>query len=68
MDSTDEKPCIYKKFFRYLNLSFHRAKKDQCLLCMTYKEGDDATKEKLRDKFEKHISEKKRVREIKIKC
>lgn len=67
VDSEDRKPCIdlYRRVFRSLNLSFHRAKKDQCSLCMNYRQGDEVTKDRLKTDYEKHISEKNKVREIK---
>lgn len=63
----DEIPSIdfYRKVFRSLNLSFHRPKKDQCSLCLSYKQGDESCKEKLKDKYNKHFAEKNKVREIK---
>lgn len=62
-----DKPCLdlYRKVFRGLNLSFHKPKKDQCSICATYWKGDEETKVKLKLKFEKHIAEKNKVREIK---
>ncbi|CAG9769284.1 unnamed protein product [Ceutorhynchus assimilis] len=47
------------------NLSFLRPKKDQCSLCLSFKEGDAAIKEDLKDKYEKHILEKQLVRQKK---
>lgn len=35
---------------------------------MTYREGNDETKEKLQSKYEKHISEKEKVKKIKDEC
>lgn len=66
----EDKPSIstYHKIFNKLNLAFYRPKKDQCSLCMTYREGDVATKEKLQDRYQKHIAEKTKVREIKDLC
>lgn len=34
----------YRQLFESLNLSFHSPKKDQCTLCMSYKNGDESTK------------------------
>lgn len=47
------------------NLSFHKPKKDQCEICMTYKNADDTRKLQLKDEYEKHISAKNLVRQIK---
>lgn len=55
----------YRKLFESLNLSFHSPKKDQCTLCMTYKSGDDNTKEQLKESYEKHTAEKVAVRKLK---
>lgn len=55
----------YRKLFESLNLSFHSPKKDQCTLCMTYKSGDDNTKEQLKESYEKHTAEKEAVRKLK---
>lgn len=56
------------RVFKEKNLSFHRPKKDQCSLCMSYLTGDDQKKEELKNVFEKHSAEKKKVREIKQEC
>ncbi|KAJ8895416.1 hypothetical protein PR048_000748 [Dryococelus australis] len=58
----------YHKFFNKLYLAFHSPKKDQCYLCMTCREGDVATKEKIHDRYQKHIAKKTKVREIKDQC
>lgn len=58
----------YSRIFKKLNLSFHSPKKDQCSLCTTYFEGDETKKTELKEIFEKHVSEKKKVREIKEEC
>ncbi|KAG5875281.1 hypothetical protein JTB14_000751 [Gonioctena quinquepunctata] len=57
-----EKPSIttYRNIF-----SFHKPKKDQCSLCITFKYGDDNTKLKLKDIYDKHNAEKIKVRELK---
>uniref|UniRef100_A0A8D8X2V7 Uncharacterized protein n=1 Tax=Cacopsylla melanoneura TaxID=428564 RepID=A0A8D8X2V7_9HEMI len=55
----------YRKLFASLNLSFHSPKKDQCTLCMTYKSGDESTKERLKENYEKHTAEKEMVRKLK---
>lgn len=48
----------YRNVFRTMNLSIHRPKKDKSSLCEMYRQGDEATKEKLEDKYKKHIKEK----------
>lgn len=58
----------YLKLFRERNLSFHHPKKDQCSLCNTYRTGDQASKERLYEKYISHIREKQKVREIKKRC
>ncbi|KAG5872827.1 hypothetical protein JTB14_023907 [Gonioctena quinquepunctata] len=65
-----EKPSIttYRNIFRSKNLSFHKPKKDQCSLCITFKDGDDNTKLKLKDIYDKHNAEKIKVRELKNEC
>ncbi|CAG9765876.1 unnamed protein product [Ceutorhynchus assimilis] len=67
LNPTDDKPSIdlYRKVFRSLNLSFHRPKKDQCSLCMTYKQGEEDVKEKLKDRYEKHRVEKNKEKALK---
>ncbi|KAG5886831.1 hypothetical protein JTB14_005283 [Gonioctena quinquepunctata] len=66
----DEKPSIttHRNIFRSKNLSFHKPKKDQCSLCITFKDGDDNTKLKLKDIYYKHNAEKIKVRELKNEC
>lgn len=53
----------YRKVFKTKNLSFLCPKKDQCPLCLTYREGDEGIKEDLKHSYEKHITEKTLVRE-----
>ncbi|KAG5898989.1 hypothetical protein JTB14_004708 [Gonioctena quinquepunctata] len=55
-----EKPSIttYRNIFRSKNLSFHKPKKDQCSLCITFRNGDDNTKLKLKDIYDEHNAEK----------
>ncbi|CAH1115819.1 unnamed protein product [Psylliodes chrysocephalus] len=55
LTASDELPSITT--YRTKNLSFHRPKKDQCSLCMTYK-----------DLYEKCNSEKLKVRTVKNEC
>ena len=59
---------LYLALCRQQNLSIHRPKKDQCSLCSTFRKGDDATKDKLKEQFNKHIAEKKMVRQLKEEC
>ncbi|CAH1982398.1 unnamed protein product [Acanthoscelides obtectus] len=51
----------YGCVFKTLNLSFHHPKKDQCSLFLTYRNANDEAKITLEEKYNKHISEKKRV-------
>lgn len=62
--------ATYKRVFLENKLDFHRPKKDMCSLCITYREGNEETKAKLKLKYENHIEEKIKVREIKedLKC
>lgn len=59
---------FYVKIFHEKNLSFHHPKKDQCTLCNTFTTGDQATKQRLRDKYDSHIKEKNKIRDIKKRC
>nr|CAH7721344.1 unnamed protein product [Callosobruchus chinensis] len=54
-----------RKIFNSKNLSFYNPKKDQCTLCVSFREGDEKTKLELKKVFEQHIKEKNRVRELK---
>ncbi|CAH2019609.1 unnamed protein product [Acanthoscelides obtectus] len=55
-----EKPSFhtYRRVFKAKNLSFHSPKKDQCSLCVSYREGDDTVKHKLKARYDLHIAEK----------
>ncbi|CAH0547290.1 unnamed protein product [Brassicogethes aeneus] len=55
----------YRRIFKAKNLSFLRPKKDQCSLCLSFREGGVSIKEDLKDKYEKHILEKQLVRQKK---
>lgn len=55
----------YARVFNEKSLAFHRPKKDQCQLCMSFRQSNDEAKDDLRERYERHISEKKKVREIK---
>lgn len=59
---------LYRSIFKEMNLSIHRPKKDLCGLCVAYREGTTEIKEKLQDKYARHISEKDEVRNIKTSC
>lgn len=48
-----------------MNLVFHRPKKDKCSLCMSNRQGDESTKERLTARYTKHIEQKQKVRDIK---
>nr|CAH7740783.1 unnamed protein product [Callosobruchus chinensis]CAH7760212.1 unnamed protein product [Callosobruchus chinensis] len=56
----------YRKIFKSKNLSFLHPKKDQCSLCLTYRDGDETIKENLKNRYEKNVLDKKIVREKKI--
>lgn len=58
----------YCRVFKEKNLSFHHPKKDQCSLCMTYQQGPESVHTELKDRYDHHIAEKKKVREIKDAC
>lgn len=49
------------------NIAFHVPKKDQCSLCTNYENGDEDNKEKIKEKFEKHLQEKELSRQEKKK-
>lgn len=55
----------YRDVFKSMNLGFHRPKKDKCSLCMSYREGDDVTKQRLESKYTKHVEQKEKIRAIK---
>ena len=59
---------LYLRLCREQKISIHRPKKDQCSLCNSYRQGADATKENLKERYESHISEKNTVRELKEAC
>ena len=63
----DEKVSLslYNKVFKSMGLKFHHPKKDQCGLCETYRTGNDEERKGLHERYEKHIREKEKVREIK---
>ena len=55
----------YQRIVNELNVDFNKPKKDQCPLCLSFREGDEATQEDLRDKFNSHQCEKKASRQEK---
>lgn len=65
--SGDDKPCYstYSRVFNDKNLGFHRPKKDQCSLCMSFLNGSESEKDDLRMRYTAHIAEKNKVRELK---
>ncbi|KAJ8866849.1 hypothetical protein PR048_032710 [Dryococelus australis] len=56
---------LYRQVFRSLNLSFIRPKKDQCSLCMSYREGTVEAKQILEETFTIHNHRKVTTRGIK---
>lgn len=58
----------YKRVFKGKNLSFHRPKKDQCSLCLTYYNGTEEVKAKLQEKFQKHQFDKLTFRNTRKMC
>jgi hypothetical protein len=70
LKESDEKPSYstYVRVFKTKNLAFHHPKKDQCSLCISYRQGNDEMKLTLKEKYDKHILQKDTVRSIKEKC
>lgn len=66
----DVKPSIatYRRIFKSKNLSFHHPKKDQCSLCLTFRQGGEGVKANLEQRYKKHIAEKNEVRRLKDEC
>ena len=65
------KPPPYESYLdlcKEENISIHHPKKDQCSLCNSYRKGDDAEKENLKEQFDCHILEKNKVRQLKENC
>lgn len=58
----------YRNVFVSMNLTFHHPKKDLCSLCVSYREGNEESKQRLLAKYNAHIAEKEKVREIKTAC
>lgn len=58
----------YRKIFNYnFNISFFVPKKDQCDQCTAYKLAEGARKEELKEGYERHLQEKVKSREEKLK-
>ncbi|CAH1982561.1 unnamed protein product [Acanthoscelides obtectus] len=47
------------------NLAFHKPKKDQCSLCVAYQLATSPDNQKIQEKYEKHVSNKKAARALK---
>lgn len=58
----------YRRVFLEMNLTFHHPKKDLCSLCVSYREGNEDCKQRLLSRYNTHIAEKDKVREIKKTC
>lgn len=58
----------YYKIFKGKNLSFHRPKKDQCSLCVSFYKGTEDDKQRLNHRFSLHDKEKNQFRCIRTKC
>lgn len=50
----------YSEIFKSLNLGFHHPKKDQCGLFNAYRSGDQNKKSELEERYQVHITGKKR--------
>lgn len=64
-DNINQPHCsyhTYRRVFKSLNLSFHHPKKDQCSLCLSYRQADEKRKLELEDAYNTHIAEKISVR------
>ena len=55
----------YLDVFNGKNLSIHRPKIGQCSLCGNYHQGSEEVKRELQEKFDTHVGEKEKVRELK---
>lgn len=55
----------YYSAFKRKNLKFFKPKKDLCSICESYRQGDEEAKIRLQERFEQHVAEKNKVREIK---
>ena len=56
---------LYRNVFIELNLKFHHPKKDMCGLCDAYRSSNKEQQDKLQDKYNEHIQEKDKVRQLK---
>lgn len=64
------KPFVSSSMFNHIfntefNIGFFIPRKDQCDLCESYKNADDEAKEKMAEKYNEHLSEKKLSRQEK---
>lgn len=60
------KKCTYDTIFNTeFNISFYQPKKDQCSICETYKNSNEAEKEKGQAEYERHLKNKAKSREEK---
>ena len=63
-----EKDCIYRRTFcQEFNYGFHKPKKDLCKLCHLYRNANTKHKRDMQDKYNTHIRNKIRARELKSK-
>ncbi|CAG9763464.1 unnamed protein product [Ceutorhynchus assimilis] len=63
-ESLEQPKCSYHTYFRVfesLNLSFHDSRKDQCSLCLSYREGDANKKLEFQDAYTANVAEKNTV-------
>ncbi|XP_012940161.1 uncharacterized protein LOC106012278 [Aplysia californica] len=58
----------YRRVFKTKSLAFHSPKKDQCSLCNSFRKGDEAQKNELREIYNRHEAEKQKVRQLKEDC
>lgn len=56
---------FYRNVLSSCNLKFHRPKKDLCGLCDSFRSGTQRTQEELREEYEMHLQEKRKVRDLK---
>ncbi|CAG9772291.1 unnamed protein product [Ceutorhynchus assimilis] len=64
-DNINQPQCsyhTYRRIFKSLNLSFHPPKKDQCSLCLAYRQADEKRKLEPEDAYNNHTAEKISVR------
>ena len=58
---------FYRNIFKTQKSKFPVAKKDQCGVCEPFRKGNKDEQEELKCRYEKHVTEKDLVREIKKK-